>query len=148
MVEDISKSDTLVESEVATCESPQRRRILIIDDDPSQTEVLAYSFQQQGFLPIVVHSGTEGLALARSERPDVILLDIEMPGTNGLEICRELNDDPKTCGIPIVMLSGTDRSDVIRQCRMAGCQFFVGKPYDPNALLTLANVAIEESKAW
>ena len=129
-------------------ETPERRHILIVDDEVSQTQILAYSFQKLGFKVTVVHSGPAGLEAARNEHPDLIVLDIEMPEMSGLEICHDLKDSSETCEIPIIFVSGTERPDVIRAARSAGSEFFLAKPYDPNALLTLVQAALGGECEW
>ncbi len=137
-----------VELAPATVETPLQHRILVADDDVGQTQVLAYSLRKQGYQVSVAHSGTACLQAVRSEGPDLIVLDIEMPSMNGLEICRQLKDSSQTCDIPIVFLSGSQRADVIREARAAGCQFYLAKPYDPNSLLTLVQTALHENFPW
>lgn len=118
-------------------------RILIVDDDEDMVDVLSLRLTRQGFETITCNSGRRGLAIARSERPALILLDLGLPDSDGLTICQELVDDPEICNIPVIIVSGAERPDIIRQCRAAGCQFFVRKPYDPNALLVLIRQAID-----
>ena len=66
----------------------------------------------------------------------------------GFTVGESLADDPTTCSVPVIVLSGMERPHIIRRTRAAGCQYFVRKPYDPNALLVLIKSAIEESSAW
>lgn len=120
--------------------------VLIIDDDEAMAEVLAARLAQQGFRTLTALEGAAGLALARSERPDVILLDLRLPDRDGFDLCAELDESPETTGIPIIVLSGMARPDVIRRSRAAGCRYYVRKPYDPNALLLLIQQAIRESQ--
>lgn len=63
-----------------------------------------------------------------------------------LRVCQQLVDNPATCDIPVIILSGMQRPDIIRRSRSAGCRYYVRKPYDPNALLVLIDQAIEESE--
>ncbi len=121
-----------------------RRRLLIIDDDDTQVEVLAMRFLRQGFEITTADTGRGGLRLARSERPSLILLDLRLPDGDGLDICRELTDDSRTCEVPVIILSGMERPDIIRRSRAAGCQYYVRKPYDPNALLLLVENALHD----
>jgi CheY-like chemotaxis protein len=107
--------------------------------------VLSRRLSQQGFEPITADCGAAGLALAQAELPLLIVLDLRLPDTDGLSICEDLVDSPATCDIPVIVLSGMERPDIIRRCRAAGCQYFVRKPYDPNALLVLIRQAITES---
>jgi DNA-binding response OmpR family regulator len=124
---------------------PRERSILIIEDDEAMSEVLAVRLDRQGFTTHTAFCGAQGLKLARSVRPDLVLLDLRLPDVDGFTICQELVDDPETCGIPVIILSGMERPDIIRRSRAAGCQYFVRKPYDPNALLVLIDRAIREA---
>lgn len=124
----------------------RRRSILIIEDDEVISDVLAVRLGRQGFETHTASRGQEGLALARAQLPDLVLLDLHLPDVDGFSICQELVDDPLTCGIPVIVLSGMERPDVIRRSRAAGCLYYVRKPYDPNALLILINHAIGETE--
>ena len=127
---------------------PDRDRILIVDDDGEQVEVLSLAFNRQGFETISAATVAEGLELARSRRPHLVILDIRLPDGNGLDMCQVLSDDPQTSGIPVIVLSGMERPDIIRSCRAAGCRYYVRKPYDPNALLVLAENALGHPGCW
>ena len=69
---------------------------------------------------------------------------MRLPDIDGLQIARRLTSDAETWVIPLILLSGTDSPDIIRNARAAGCQYFIRKPYDPNALLLLAESALKE----
>lgn len=122
--------------------------ILIVDDDQEMVEALSMRLKQQGFTVHAAHTGNDGLVKAHAEHPDLVLLDLRMPGPDGFTICQELADAPDTAAIPVIILSGMERPDIIRRSRAAGCQYFVRKPYDPNALLILIRHAIEEARHW
>ncbi len=122
---------------------PVRPRILIVDDDHTQADVLATGLRQQGFDTITAQTGRAGLELAHTHHPQLVLLDLRLPDVDGLNICQELTDDARTCDIPVIILSGMERPDIIRRSRAAGCQYYVRKPYDPNALLLLVQNAIQ-----
>ena len=126
----------------------KRRRILIVDDDDAMVDVLGRRLGRQGFEILVAASGEEGLAIARHRRPDLVVLDLRLPDADGFSICQELADSTETCSIPVIILSGMERPDIIRRSRAAGCQYFVRKPYDPNALLILVEHAIGETDRW
>ena len=126
----------------------RRQSILVVDDDEALADVLSRRLGQQGFATETADSGAAGLALARSGHPNLILLDLRLPDTDGFAICEELADSPQTCNIPIIILSGMEQPDIIRRARLAGCHYFVRKPYDPNALLVLIRHAIEEANGW
>ena len=75
-----------------------------------------------------------------------MILDLRLPDVHGFSIpAEQLVDAAETCSIPVIMLSGMERPDIIRRCRAAGCTYFVRKPYDPNALLVLIRQAIGEA---
>ena len=133
-----------MEQPLAVAEAPSPDKILIVDDDESIVEVLSLRLSALGFMPLAAHSGADGLQRARQERPKLILLDLRLPDTDGLSVCEELVDSADTWDIPVIIVSGRDDSDIVRQCRAAGCRFFVHKPYDPNALLILIHQALGE----
>ncbi|HUY36892.1 MAG TPA: response regulator [Pirellulales bacterium] len=126
----------------------KRRRILIVDDDDVMVELLGQRLGRQGFEILVAASGELGLAIARHQLPDLVVLDLRLPDADGLSICQELADSIETCSIPVIILSGMERPDIIRRSRAAGCQYFVRKPYDPNALLILVEHAIGDTERW
>ncbi len=117
--------------------------ILIVDDDKDMVDVLSIRLNRQGFKMLSASSGKRGLEIARSEHPALVLLDLRLPDVDGFTVCQHLVDDPETCDIPVIIVSGMERPDIIRQSRAAGCQYFVRKPYDPNALLILIRHAID-----
>lgn len=120
----------------------QRPTILIIDDDSAMIEVLVVSLRRLGYEVLTAGTGRQGLHQARSERPALILLDLCLPDTNGLTVCQELADSAETCATPVIILSGMEDEGIVRHCRLAGCQFFLRKPYDPNVLLLLIRQAL------
>ena len=135
----------LEELKLAKRAEPKRQTILVIDDDEALSDVLSQRLKQQGFDAITAESGKGGLAIVRNESPNLIVLDLRLPDIDGFEICEALADSPETCNIPIIILSGMERPDIIRRSRLAGCFYFLRKPYDPNALLVLIRQALEES---
>lgn len=138
-------TETLQKPAPASAHLDRRQMILVVDDDEALAEVLSRRLSQQGFETKTADCGAAGLALARSEHPHLILLDLRLPDKDGFSICEELADSPDTCHIPVIILSGMEQPDIIRRSRLAGCYYFVRKPYDPNALLVLIRQAIEES---
>ena len=80
-------------------------RILVVDDEKNILELVRFNLEREGYQVITSLDGVRGLELARSENPDLIVLDVMLPEMNGLEVCRELHQDPATKKIPIIMLS-------------------------------------------
>jgi CheY-like chemotaxis protein len=124
----------------------RRQTVLIIDDDEVLSDVLSRRLQQQGFDTVTADSGQSGLARARADQPSLILLDLRLPDADGITICQQLADDLDTCSIPVIILTGMERPDILRRCRAAGCHYYLRKPYDPNALLVLIRQAIEDAR--
>jgi len=129
-------------------EAGQCQTVLVVDDDEALCDVLERRLSKQGFEAITADSGEAGLAAVRSRRPALVLLDLRLPDMDGFDICQELADSPATCNIPVIILSGMERPDIIRRSRAAGCYYFIHKPYDPNVLLVLIRQAISEAGSW
>lgn len=140
--------DPSVELDPAEQLDARQRTVLIIDDDQDQAQTLAWRLQSQGFETLTAAAGRRGLILAQSERPDVVLLDLQLPDVDGLKICEALTDGATTAHIPVIILSGHERPDVVRQARVAGCHFYLRKPYDPNVVLMAVEQAIARSRDW
>lgn len=82
-----------------------QKKILIVEDDTLLQDVLRASFTGAGFKVLTAHDGHEGLLQLKSERPDLILLDIIMPGIDGYEVLRQIKAKPETAGIPVIIMS-------------------------------------------
>ncbi len=140
-----------MESQTFSCLQPQtdvrtdNSTVLLIEDDPIQVDFLENGLKQQGFKVLSTTTCDGGFRLAKSEHPDVILLDVMLPDGSGLDLCQRLADHAQTADIPIIVISGIGRDDIVRQSRFAGCQFFLKKPYDPNTLLLLINKSLEDA---
>ena len=138
----------LIEPEPLAAETAPQPTVLIVDDDADMVEVLATRLQRQGFATLVDLTGRHAVEMARQMQPAVVLLDLRLPDTDGLTICQALSDDPLTADIPVIVVSGMERPDVVRAARSAGSRFYLRKPYDPNALLLLIEHTIEQTRDW
>jgi len=113
----------------------QNARILIADDTPYNLKVLSAVLTQQHYVLVSAKNGFETLKLAVSSAPDLILLDIMMPGMDGLEACQHLKQDPNTCDIPIIFLTAkTEDDDIIKGLEL-GAADYITKPFNPKILL-------------
>ncbi len=135
--------DAMAQLQPAESAVDRRQSILIVDDDQAQVEALSHRLQKQGFSTFLAYEGRAGVRKARECRPDLVLLDVHLPDVDGFIVCEQLVNAPETCDIPIIIVSGSDRTDIVRSSRAAGCEFFVRKPYDPNVLLTLIQHALQ-----
>jgi CheY-like chemotaxis protein len=140
--------DASPELESVPVPAARRRSIVIIDDDHDQAEILGRRLRSQGYETLVANTGSSGRELVKSEQPSLVVLDVRLPDVDGFTVCSRLADDPGTCEIPVILLSGMERPDIIRRARAVGSQFYVRKPYDPNALLILIQSAIREAEDW
>lgn len=110
-------------------------RILVVEDDRDIAELIAHYIEKAGWQAHVAASGSEGLALARQKAPDCLVLDVMLPGMDGLEVCRALRTDPKTAAIPIIMLTArADETDRIVGLEL-GADDYVAKPFSPGELV-------------
>jgi response regulator RpfG family c-di-GMP phosphodiesterase len=111
-------------------------RILLVDDEPALRELLRATFEGADVTVDEAASGDEAQARIRSRRPDVIVLDLRMPGMSGAELCALLKSDERTKEIPIVLLTGAD-VDEARRAQRAGASALVRKPFSPLDLLAV-----------
>ncbi|MBA2450713.1 MAG: response regulator [Chloroflexi bacterium] len=112
-----------------------KRTVLLADDDPGLRRLVGATLGAESFQILSADDGEEALAIARGEHPALILLDINMPGQNGLDVCRELKSDPATAGIKIVMLTASGAELDRRRAFEAAADDYVVKPFSPIALL-------------
>jgi len=123
------------------------KKILIVDDEEDILELVAYNLEQNGFQVEKAATGEAGLKAARSENPGLIILDLMLPGINGLDICRLLKSDPDTKNIPIVMLTAKgEESDVVRGLEL-GADDYVTKPFSPKVLVARIKSVLRRNNA-
>ncbi len=110
-------------------------KILLFEDDAVQTELIKKHIEPIGHILIVAKNGLEGISLARKEKPDLILMDMIMPGMHGLEAVIKLKEDPLTAAIPIMALTVMSSPKFVQECYRAGIIGYLKKPYNPGVLL-------------
>jgi PAS domain S-box-containing protein len=115
--------------------SPPRQTVLIIDDDRGYAGVIGEFLELAGLAALATSSGEEGLAAARQSRPDLILLDVQMPGIDGYETCRRLKADGATAEIPVLFMSGQAEIEDKLQGFTAGGLDYIPKPFKSQELL-------------
>jgi DNA-binding response OmpR family regulator len=113
------------------------KKLLIVDDEEDLLFMLSLAARRDGYAVETALDAEEGLAKARSFRPDVAVIDALMPGVDGFELCRRLRERRETSGLPIVMLSAGDPARGSALSRTAGADRYVAKPYDQAELLEL-----------
>ena len=109
--------------------------VLVVDDDPVIQKLLKVNFEMEGYHVLIASDGVEGLERARSDRPDVVVLDIMMPRMSGLEVARALKSDPDTRAMPVLLLSAKAQEADLRAGDDTGADAYLTKPFDPLFLL-------------
>ena len=114
---------------------PPNARILVVDDEPQNVRLLQIRLQAAGYTVLTATSGQEALELTQADAPDLILLDIMMPGMNGFEVCQRIRAEEATQFIPVVMVTAlSDTEDRIKAIE-AGADDFISKPFDSHEVL-------------
>ncbi len=120
-------------------------RVLFIDDDPMVGKLVRDLLEQEGYQATVATSGQQGLNLARTNLPDVILLDIMMPGMDGFEVCEAIRRDDTLQKIPVVMLTAMESQKLNERAFSAGAEVCMTKPFSPERLLNALNIALHSA---
>ncbi len=108
--------------------------ILIVEDNAGSLELATVALEFYGFAVVGAESAEEAQRVMRSRHPDLILMDIQLPGMDGLQLTRELKADPGTSGIPVIALTAHSMPLHERAARAAGCDGFISKPWTLEAL--------------
>jgi two-component system phosphate regulon response regulator PhoB len=121
-------------------------RLLIIEDERGLTQTLDYNFRREGYDVVVANEGADGLRKAQVLLPDVVILDLMLPGTSGLDVCRALRDSDKTRGIPILMLTAkAEEADQVIGFSL-GADDYVTKPFSVKVLVQRVKALQRRSK--
>jgi two-component system phosphate regulon response regulator PhoB len=122
-----------------------KSKILVVEDEASLAEVLTYNLQREGYEVLVAREGREGLRKAQMLLPDLIILDLMLPGLGGLEICKELRASPRTAALPILMLTAkAEETDQVIGFAV-GADDYVTKPFSVKVLLQRIKVLLRRS---
>lgn len=119
-------------------------KVLLADDDTTLAEVTAFALRRAGFLVITVPDGEQALQVWAAEQPDLVILDIQLPGLDGLEICRQIRAEST---VPIIMLTVRNSDDDIVRGLELGADDYVPKPFSPRQLIARAHAILRRSAA-
>lgn len=120
-------------------------KIVVVEDEADIREILEYALGKEGFRVAAAKDGREGLALVQKELPDLVLLDLMMPGMDGLEVCRELKNRDETEEIAVVMLTAKgEESDIVLGLGL-GADDYVLKPFSPKELIARVKAVLRRS---
>ena len=120
--------------------------MLVIEDEPDIRDLLVFHLERDGYAVMTCQNGAEGLRLARTAPPDLVLLDLMLPEMDGLEVCRRLRQDPATRAVPIVMLTARgDEVDRVLGLEL-GADDYVVKPFSPRELVARIRAVLRRSR--
>jgi two-component system phosphate regulon response regulator PhoB len=121
--------------------------IVVIEDEEDIRELIRYNLDKEGFRVLAANSGEEGLELVMNSMPDLIVLDLMLPGIDGLQVCRQLKAEPKTKNIPIMMVTARgEEPDVVSGLEL-GAEDYVSKPFSPKVLVARVKTVLRRSQA-
>jgi two-component system phosphate regulon response regulator PhoB len=121
--------------------------IILIEDEPDIQEIIAYNLKREGYQVGSALSGEDGLTIIEQKKPDLILLDLMLPGIDGLEVCRRLRNQTDTKDIPIIMVSAKgEESDVVLGLGL-GADDYIAKPFSPKELIARVQAVLRRSNS-
>ena len=117
-------------------------KILVIEDEPDILEVIQYNLEREGHKVIACRNGEQGLSRIRTDNPDLVVLDLMLPGMDGVEVCRQVKSDPVTRSIPIIMVTAKgEESDIVLGLGI-GADDYLSKPFSPRELVARVKVVL------
>ncbi|MBN1444017.1 MAG: response regulator, partial [Planctomycetes bacterium] len=125
----------------------KKERVLVIEDEEDIREVVEYNLAREGYDVLTCRDGERGLAIVKTRKPDLILLDLLLPGIDGIEICRRLKQDPETLSVPIIMLTAKgEESDVVLGLGL-GADDYIKKPFSLRELVARVRAVLRRGKS-
>jgi two-component system alkaline phosphatase synthesis response regulator PhoP len=122
------------------------KKIMVVDDEPYIARVIKFKLEQEGYTVISANDGQSGLQKIKEEKPDMVLLDVMMPGLSGYEVCQKIREDAELAGIPVVILTAKGQERDREQGLTMGASDYITKPFSPNRLLELVKSMIGDAK--
>lgn len=122
--------------------------VLVVDDDENLLELVRDILASRKIEALIATSGLEGVEVARGRRPDLVILDVMMPGLDGYKTCALLKQDPDLKGIPVLMFTAGDASKFNERAFQAGAAFCLPKPFEARPFLTLVELALSRARTY
>ena len=122
------------------------KKVLIIDDEPVLAMTLEMILELKGFSVISANDGLSGLKKIREEKPDIVVLDVMLPGMDGFKVCENAKSLPETKDIPIIMLTGKDQGEDFDKAMEKKADWYVVKPYNIDHLMTVFDKLLAKVK--
>jgi two-component system alkaline phosphatase synthesis response regulator PhoP len=127
-------------------QAPQKKKLLVVDDEELVRKMVALWFEREGFFVLTADNGSEGLRLAIAEKPDVVLLDIMMPGLHGFEVCRKIREQPQLANTIVIFTSAKSYKPDIDKAKELGANDYLIKPTDSANLLSVVNKHLAKAR--
>lgn len=123
------------------------KKILIVDDDPEILEFISTVLKKEGFSVITANSGLKVGMLVVAENPDVILIDVMMPGLNGYDTCKKLKKEKISKNIPVILITGIDKEDIKKKYKKVKANDFIIKPFETKELIGKINNVLKKENS-
>ncbi len=117
-------------------------KVLVVDDEPEITEIIEAFLDNAGYVVKVENQPVRAVLQAREFKPDLILLDIMMPGCDGYQICNQIKEDPAMADTPVIFLTGKDSKDDQGRSFQSGGDMYIKKPFSCERLLEIVNIVL------
>ena len=124
-----------------------KEKILVVDDEQDLVKLVRYNLEKDGYKVVTASNGEDALFLARKERPELVVLDLMLPGIDGLEVCKKLKADPELANTAIVMLTAKGEEVDITLGLKLGADDYVTKPFSPKELVARVQAVLRRSKS-
>ena len=122
-------------------------KVLVVDDDPEIVTFLSTLLELEGIESSVATSAAAALEQLQQGAPDLVLLDIAMPDRDGIDLCRELKNDPRTAEVPVFVVSARPGKDVVERALAAGAEEFIRKPFENSELISRIRDRLSSAEA-
>lgn len=123
-----------------------RKKLLLIDDNIQTIEMLQIILEDEGYEVITAYVGEDGLKKTAEEKPDLVILDVMLPGMNGYQVCEKIKNNPDTKDIPVIMLTGRDTGNDFDKAMEKKADWYVVKPYNIEHLLGVMKKLIKNNE--
>lgn len=121
-----------------------KARVLVVDDDPAIRRILSQTLELEDYFVDLASDGEQALEAVRSERPDLVILDVMMPNKDGFEVLKELRADEKTSDLPVILLTAKSTQDDVWEGWNKGVNYYVSKPFDIEELLRFMDYVLSD----